>query len=69
MMSGIALLGLLIAVEALPVGAYLRAHQAGEPFVLTTALGGALTAVLALCAMTALVALRLAARRLDALEH
>jgi ABC-2 type transport system permease protein len=69
MMSGIALLGLLIAVEALPVGAYLRAHQVGEPFILTGALGGALVAVLALCAMTVIISLRLAAARLDALER
>lgn len=69
MMAGIALLGLLIAIEALPVGAYMRAHRSGEAFVLTPALAGALLAVLAVCIATAIIALRLASHRLDQLEH
>ena len=69
MMSGVSLLGLLIAVEALPVGAYLQAHQRGEPFVLSPTLILALAAVLVLCAVTAVIALQLASRRLEALER
>jgi ABC-2 type transport system permease protein len=69
MMSGIALLGLLIAIEALPVSAYMRAHQTGEAFVLSPTLLGALAAVLVVCVATAVIALRLASRRLDQLEH
>ncbi len=69
MMSGIALLGLLIAVEAIPVSAYMRAHQAGESFRLSPGLVLALGAVLLLCGCTAVISLSLAVRRLEQIEH
>ncbi len=69
MMSGIALLGLLIAIEAVPVSAFLRAHQSGEEFVLSPGLLLALGAVAAVCAVTTVVALGLASKRLDELEY
>lgn len=68
MMSSISLLGLVIAIEALPVSAFLQAHQAGEPFVLGTGLIGAGAAVIAICALATVIPIRLAIRRLDALE-
>lgn len=68
MMSSISLLGLLIALEAVPVAAYLRAQQAGIPLEPTPGLIGAGVAVVAICIATTAVSLRLATRRLDALE-
>jgi len=68
MMSSISLLGLLIAVEAVPVGAYLRARQAGEPFALTPGIAGAGAVVVAVCVIATAVSLRLAIRRMDVME-
>ena len=68
MMSSITLLGLLIAVEAIPVGAYLRASQAGEPLAITPGIIGAGLTVLATCAVATVGSLRLATRRLQSME-
>ena len=68
MMASVSLLGVLIAIEAGPVATYLRVAQAGGPFALTTDLILALGLVVVLCAATGFVSLRLALRRLEALE-
>jgi ABC-2 type transport system permease protein len=68
MMSSISLLGLLIAVEAVPIGAYLRAHQAGESLSVTPGLIGAGAVVLATCVVATIAPLRLALRRLETME-
>lgn len=68
MMSAISLLGLIIAIEAIPVGAYLRAVRFDTPFELTGSLIGAGAAVVVICLATTAVSLRLAVRRLDQLE-
>ena len=69
MMSSISLLGLLIAIEAIPVGAYLRARQFDYPFRLTPLLGLAGLSVVAICIATTVISLRLAVRRMHALEE
>lgn len=68
MMSSITLLGLIIAIEAVPVSAYLRASQASEAFSLTPGLLVAGGLVVTLCILSTVIPLRLAVRRLDQLE-
>ncbi|HEU5049811.1 MAG TPA: hypothetical protein VFU00_05760, partial [Gemmatimonadales bacterium] len=68
MMSAISLLGVVIAIEALPVASYLRAAQAGEVAGFTPELTAAAIIVPTLCLGATLVSLRLAVRRLDELE-
>lgn len=68
MMTSISLLGVLIAIEAGPVASYLREARDGRPFTVTGDLGVALGLAAFLCAATAFVSIRLALRRLEALE-
>src|SRR5690606_4056681 len=68
MMSAITLLGMMIAVEALPVGSYLRALQRGEATGFTSELAIAAAVVTTLCLGATVISLRLAVRRLDELE-
>ena len=68
MMASLCLLAIVIMIEAVPVTAYLRAWQRGEPPTVTTELllaGGAV--VLILVAAT-IVPLRLGARRIEQME-
>jgi hypothetical protein len=69
MMSSISLLGLLIAIEAIPVGAYLRAQQFAYPFRFTPLLALAGLSVAAICIATTVISLRLAVRRMHELEE
>ena len=55
-------------VEAIPIGAYLRAHQAGESLAVTPGLLGAGAVVLATCVLATVIPLRLALRRLESME-
>ena len=68
MMSSISLLGLLIAVEAVPIGAYLRARQSGESLGISPGIIAAGTAVFAACAAATVGSLRLAARRQETMQ-
>ena len=68
MMMSICLLGLIIASEAGPVATYLRAQQSGTPLVASPDLVVGLGLVVVLCVATTLVSLRLALRKLEALE-
>ena len=68
MMSAITLLGLVIAIEAVPVSAYLRARQHGEPLGFSAELLVAGALVVGLCVSATVISLRLAIRRLDTLE-
>ena len=68
MMASVCLLGLVIALEAQPVLAHVRAHQAGRPlpFSLEVALPFALAA--GLCIVTTLSSLRIGLRKVSELE-
>jgi ABC-2 type transport system permease protein len=68
MMSAVSVLGLVIAIEAVPVAAYLRTRQMGEVFHLGPDLAGALGMVGLLCLGVATLPIRIARRRLEALE-
>jgi len=68
MMASISLLGLLIAVEAIPVGAYLRARQDGEALVLSPGMIASGVTVVVACMTATLLSLHLANRRMDSLE-
>jgi len=68
MMASVTLLGVVIAVEAGPVADRLRALQRGEGLAWTTDLVAALGLVAFVCGATLFVSLRLARRRLEALE-
>jgi ABC-2 type transport system permease protein len=68
MMSAISLLGVVIAVEAVPVSSYLRARQAGDQLSLLPELLASGAVVAGLCIAATVVSLRLAVRKLDELE-
>jgi ABC-2 type transport system permease protein len=68
MMASVSLLGVIITIEATPVASHLRALQGGDRFTLTPELALSLGLVVLLCAATAFVSLRMALRRLEALE-
>jgi ABC-2 type transport system permease protein len=68
MMASVSLLGVIIAIEAGPVASHLRSQQGGDRFRLTLDLALSLGLVVLLCAATTFVSLRLALRRLEALE-
>ena len=68
MMMSVCLLGLIIASEAGPVASYLRAQQSGGPFEVSADLVAGLSVAVALCVGVTVVALRLALRKLEALE-
>ena len=68
MMSAVSLLGLVIMIEASPVMAYLRSRQTGEPADLTGELIRAGIFVFAICGAATIVPLKLALRRMEAME-
>jgi ABC-2 type transport system permease protein len=68
MMSAITLLGVVIAIEAIPVSSYLRARQEGNALALTPELLLAAALVIGLCVAATVISLRLAVRKLDDLE-
>jgi len=68
MMSAVLMLGLITVIEAGPVVAHLRATQAGAPTTITPMLVIRLGLVVALCAAATVVPLRMAWRRMEALE-
>lgn len=68
MMTIVGLLGLIIAVEAGPVTEYLRLHQGGRPGG-TMALMAGLAVVVGICALATWLPLRVALRRLEAMDH
>ena len=68
MMSAVSLLGLIITIEAVPVAGYLRARQFGETFGISPGVVLALAIVIALCAATTVVSLRLGMRRMQEIE-
>lgn len=68
MMASVALLGLVIAIEASPVATLLFEQQSGRAVTLTAPLLASLSAVVGVCLATMLGALHLAQRRLSALE-
>ena len=68
MLAAVTLLTVIIVIEAIPVAEQLRSWQAGDPEGNPTALLLPLGAVVAACALATVVPLRLALRRLSALE-
>lgn len=68
MMASVALLGLVIAIEASPVATLLFEQQSGRGAALTAPLLASLGAVVAVCLATMVGSLHLAQRRLSALE-
>jgi ABC-2 type transport system permease protein len=68
MMAAISLLSLIIVIEAVPVAEQLRAWQAGEAAGSPASLALSLGLVFAVSALATLVPLRLALRKLAALE-
>jgi ABC-2 type transport system permease protein len=68
MMTIVGLLGLIIAVEAGPVTDYIRLQQGGRPGG-TAALMVGLAVVSAICAFATWLPLRVALRRLEAMDH
>lgn len=67
MMTIVGLLGLVIAIEAGPVSDYLRLQQGGQPGGTTPLLLG-LAVVAAVCAVATVVPLRIAIRKLEAMD-
>ncbi len=68
MMTSISLLAVIIVIEATPVASYLRARQAGTAPGLTGTLVLSLGLVVAICALTMFMSLRIGIRRLESLE-
>ena len=68
MMASVTLLGGIIAAEAAPVAAYLRARQSGTEFGMTEDLFIAFAVVFMLCAAATIVSIRLALQRLREME-
>ncbi len=68
MMASLCLLALVIMIEAVPVAAYLRAWQRGQPTVVTPQLLLAGAAVVVILAGATIIPLRLGARRIEQME-
>ncbi len=68
MMASLSLLAVVIMIEAIPVTAYLRAWQRGEPPALTAGLLLAGAAVVVLLITATILPLRLGVRRLERME-
>jgi ABC-2 type transport system permease protein len=68
MMTTIALLALVIVIEAVPVYEYLRAGYLGRPIRVDARMIGAFGAVVAICGMATAVPLRVALRKLEGFE-
>jgi ABC-2 type transport system permease protein len=68
MMSAIVLLGIVIVIEAVPMMAYLRSQLSGEPVRITASMIGALSLVAVICIAATIIPLRVALRRMEAME-
>jgi len=68
MMSTVALLALVIVVEAIPVYTYVRAGFEGEPVPVNGMMVGAFVAVVMICAMATYVPLRVGLKRMEGFE-
>jgi ABC-2 type transport system permease protein len=68
MMASLCLLAVVIVIEAIPVTAYLRAWQRGEPVGFSLELVGAGVAVVAILVAATIIPLRLGARRIEQME-
>ena len=68
MMASLCLLAVVIMIEAVPVAAYLRSWQRGEPAVLTPELFAAGAAVVLILGAATIVPLRLGVRRIEQME-
>jgi len=68
MMAAVSLLALIIVIEAVPVAEQLSAWQAGEPAGWPPSLLLAMGAVVLVCSLATVLPLRMALRRLSALE-
>jgi ABC-2 type transport system permease protein len=68
MMASLSLLAVVIMIEAVPVAAYLRAWQRGEPASITPELVAAGAAVVLLLGACTVLPLRLGARRIEQME-
>ncbi len=68
MLSAVVLLTIIIVIEAVPVSEQLRAWQAGDAAGAPTSLILALIAVVGTCALSTVIPLRLALKRLSTLE-
>lgn len=68
MMASLCLLGVVIMIEAVPVAAYLRAWQRGQPAAVTPELFLAGAAVVVILGAATVVPLRLGARRIEQME-
>jgi ABC-2 type transport system permease protein len=68
MMAAVALLGLVIVIEAFPVLSYLRTQWIGESVTVTPRMIGALALVVVICVATTGLALRTGLQRMEAME-
>jgi ABC-2 type transport system permease protein len=68
MMTTIALLGVVIVIEAIPVSSYLRAAFQGEPVHVSAWMIGAFAAVAAICTLAVVLPLRIGLRRMEQFE-
>jgi ABC-2 type transport system permease protein len=68
MMSAIVLLAIVIVIEAIPMMAYLRSQLSGEPVRITAGMIGALSLVAVICIAATIIPLRVALRRMEAME-
>ena len=68
MMSTIALLAVVIVVEAVPVSNYLRANFRGEPMTVNIWMVGAFAAVVIICVTATVVPLWIGLRRMEQFE-
>ncbi len=68
MMSTVALLALVIVIEAVPVYGYLRASFRGEPVSVDITMIGAFAAVVAICVAATVVPLRVGLKKMESFE-
>jgi len=68
MMSTIALLAVVIVIEAVPVSNYLRASFRGEPMPVNIWMVGAFAAVVIICLTATVVPLLVGLRRMEQFE-
>lgn len=68
MMTTIALLALVIVVEAIPVYTYVRASFDGEPVPVNAMMVGAFAAVAVICGLATYVPLRVGLKRMEEFE-
>ncbi len=68
MMTTIALLALVIVIEAIPVYGYLQATFSGQPVEINAVMIGAFALVLLICALATAIPLWVGLRRMEAFE-